>query len=472
MTVAPGPGRLSLRATVRAFLEDDFIWDTAARLETLASQEANPSRGGRPRAYPLVCALIWDGLVSVFGSARQVDVELTCPDSGWWDLIRRAAAKQAGTLLPEAPMRRHHYRYLRDRYLTATDTQLAEITDAFTTHAAHLAVRIGLCDPDGTGSLTHPSADRVIAGDGKVLTPRYKTSPNQRGTLDKTTGEIRTKRADPDAGLHVVGGGDQAFGTKYVLISTRGDARNQRMILAVEHSPTRARGGEAATDLKAFDRVLPLLPGAQAVVYDGALRGTHLHHLLTRHGIIPIARVHKAKGGKKRDMYLSEVPVQGAVASTTRVQIHLVNGAPHLRQVAVDGTPTLHPLKRSRILRRQASDGWRLYGEYTLPNDLGGCSFRLRLDRTAEDVTAGFNREEHLRPIPPGDPDHDRLYGRRNDTESGNRLLDDSMLRERAHTVGRKRQLLNLTTWAALRNASAAHQHARPDTSDPPTLAA
>jgi hypothetical protein len=78
----------------------------------------------------------------------------------------------------------------------------------------------------------------------------------------------------------------------------------------------------------------------------------------------------------------------------------------------------------------------------------------------------------HLRAIPPSDPDHDRLYARRNDTETGNRLLDDSMLRERAHTVGWRRQLLNLTTWAALRNASAALQHARPGTSDPPALAA
>ncbi len=46
------------------------------------------------------------------------------------------------------------------------------------------------------------------------------------------------------------------------------------------------------------------------------------------------------------------------------------------------------------------------------------------------------------------------------------------MLRERAQAVGRKRQLLNLTTWAALRNASVGHQHTRHRTSDPPTLAA
>jgi hypothetical protein len=85
---------------------------------------------------------------------------------------------------------------------------------------------------------------------------------------------------------------------------------------------------------------------------------------------------------------------------------------------------------------------------------------------------AGEDREEHLRAIPPGDPDHDRLYARRNDTESGNRLLDDSMLRERAHTVGWRRQLLNLTTWAAVRNAAAVTQHARRQPDAPPGLAA
>jgi len=465
------PGRLSQRATVRALLDDDFIWDAAERLDALAADQLEGSHGGRPRAYPLVCGVIWDALVSVFGSARQVDVELSCVDSDWWDLIRRAAIKRAGILLPVEPMRRHHYRYLRDRYLTSNDTQLAVLTDTFTEHAARLAVEIGLCDPNGSGSLTHPSADRIVAGDGKVLTPRYKTSPNQRGTVDPATGEIRMRRADPDAGLHAVGGGDQAFGTKYVFLSTRGDARNQRIILAVDHSPAKGPGGEAATALAAFDRVLPLLAGTQAVVYDGAFRGTHLHHLITRHGIIPISRVHTAKGGTHRDRYLGEVSVNRA-GGPASVQIHLRHGAPCVRQIAVDGTITLHPLERSKILRRQDRDSWRFYAEYRVPTTLGAGTIRLRLDRTTDDEDTGFNREEHLRAIPPADPDHDRLYGRRNDTESGNRLLDDSMLRERAHTVGRRRQLLNLTTWAALRNATAATQHTRHHTNDPPSLAA
>lgn len=464
--------RVSLRTQVTTLLRDDLVWDVADRLDALAAAEMDPTLGGRPRAYPLVCAVIWDGLVSIFGSSRQVDVELACPDSGWWDLIRSHASRR-GIEVPAAPMRRYHYAYLRDRYLTHDD-QLELLTAVFNRHAALQAVQIGLCDRDGAGSLTHPHPDRVVAGDGKVLTPRYKTHPRNRRHVNQCTGEVRYRKVDPDAGNHVTGGGDHAFGTKYVLTSTRGDARNQRIILDIAHSPaTKGTGGEAATAITALDRVLPLLPGTQAVVYDGALRGTHLHHLITCHGIIPIAKVHKAAGGDMPDHHLPWAPRNGAVPSTTPFQLHTVNGAPHARTLAVDGTPILHPLTRTKLVRRRDKNGWRLYGEYRLPDHLDATAIRLRLDQSAEDRLSGFNREEHLRAIPPDDPDHPALYGRRNDTESGNRLLDDSMLRERAHTVGRHRQLLNLLTWAAGRNAIAVHHHARqPSTAAPPGLAA
>ena len=38
-----------------------------------------------------------------------------------------------------------------------------------------------------------------------------------------------------------------------------------------------------------------------------------------------------------------------------------------------------------------------------------------------------FNRTENVRPIPPSDPDFPRLYGRRNDSESLNRSLEDTL---------------------------------------------
>lgn len=77
------------------------------------------------------------------------------------------------------------------------------------------------------------------------------------------------------------------------------------------------------------------------------------------------------------------------------------------------------------------------------------------------------NRTENVRPIHPGDPDFARLYRRRNDAESINRALDDTLFLRRAHSIGHERQHLNLLTYALTVNALAMHRHRR--TSDPPT---
>lgn len=458
-------GRLSLHSQVQNLLAGDFIWDAADEMD--ATFPVDPSAGGRPRQYPMVGALFYCALVAVFGSARQVEVELGCADSPWWRMFRQAAAeKQPGLVIPETPMRRHHYGWLRERYLTSDQSEEI-IGEVHRRIAAAQATDIGLCDPDGGGSLTHPSRDRVVAGDGKVITPRYKTHPNDRRQVNKETGEIREKRVDPDAGQHVTGGGERVFGNKFVFTSTRGDARNQRIILDVIHS---GEGGEAKWALESLHRTLPLLPGAQAVVYDGAFRGTHLRELLKQQGVVPLSRMHSGQHGRVPDRYLGITEVTGGTRDS--LDIHLVNGAPCVRTFNVEGEPVVTPLTRTQTQRRRNLDGWRLYNLYAVPAEHGGGTVRLRLDQTTDDVDKGFNREENLRVIPPDDPDHEELYGRRNDTESGNRLLDDSMLRERAHTVGRRRQWLDVICWAAVRNASAAAQHCRDCVGLDPPLAA
>lgn len=114
----------------------------------------------------------------------------------------------------------------------------------------------------------------------------------------------------------------------------------------------------------------------------------------------------------------------------------------------------LTPLSRVKTTRPQLKSG-RCYNEYRVPREHGGGTVRLRLPADAEDHANGFNREEHLLAFAAGDPDYDRIYGRRNDAESGNNTLDNSMLRERAHSVGRAGIRLNLITWAAYKNAQA-----------------
>jgi hypothetical protein len=74
---------------------------------------------------------------------------------------------------------------------------------------------------------------------------------------------------------------------------------------------------------------------------------------------------------------------------------------------------------------------------------------------------ASSTAPENVRPIPPEDPDFTELFRIRNDTESINRGLDDTMWLRRAHNVGHRRQLLNLLGYALMVNSWAVAEHER-----------
>lgn len=99
------------------------------------------------------------------------------------------------------------------------------------------------------------------------------------------------------------------------------------------------------------------------------------------------------------------------------------------------------------------------YNDYRLPGHMGGGVVTVRLHTTDDDVKRKFNRAENVRQIPPGDPDFEVLYRRRNDSESINRHLDDTLWLRRAHSVGHRRQLLNLITYALGVNGLTMHVH-------------
>lgn len=73
----------------------------------------------------------------------------------------------------------------------------------------------------------------------------------------------------------------------------------------------------------------------------------------------------------------------------------------------------------------------------------------------AKDTIRKFNRTENVRPIPPDDPAFDELFRRRNDAESINRALEDTLWLNRAHSLGHRRQLLNLLGYAVMVNSLA-----------------
>ncbi len=83
----------------------------------------------------------------------------------------------------------------------------------------------------------------------------------------------------------------------------------------------------------------------------------------------------------------------------------------------------------------------------------------VRLHGSDEDVARKFNKAETVRVIPPAEPDFKSLYARRNDAESSNRAIDDSMWLSRAHSVGHARQHLNLIGYALMVNSLAVLEH-------------
>lgn len=443
-----------------ALLADDAIFE----LGQLVPDEAVC---GRPRMFPGYMYFLYNALVSVYTSSRRAEAELSC-ESNWLyicsEVQRRFPMDPSMWLDPNQPMKRYHYSYLRNRYLV-DEKVLAKQLDGYRTTAATHAKELGMCDPDGAGSLTHPSLDRVLYADGKVVTPLYKAKP---GTprVDRSTGEILGElRSDPDAHLHITGSGESAYGNKFVLVNARLPAPHARIILDVSSVPD--PGGEAAVAVESLRYVAPLLPGAQGVLYDGAFRGVHNQVLLAELGLLPIVPVTARAGGKRlrkpREERVTRIEAQvvRTPAGVESMQLYARMGAIGLGELDETGEVVFRRLERVGVKRRLNKGGglYRFYVEYRLPADKGGGIVRVRIDTTTEDGVRKLNRSEHVRGIPTDDPDWFRLYPRRSDAESINRALDDTLWLRRAHSKGRHRQLFELMGFALMTNALAVYRH-------------
>src|SRR2546430_17707641 len=95
---------------VEAILRNPAVYELAALVPRPRQGE-----GGRPREFPGFMYLVYEALISVYGSARQVEAELS--HRVVWKIMRRAVKRQfpddPRMRLPSRPMRRHHYLYGR-----------------------------------------------------------------------------------------------------------------------------------------------------------------------------------------------------------------------------------------------------------------------------------------------------------------------------------------------------------------------
>lgn len=432
------------------------------------------TRTGRKRAHPEWVVIVYAALARHFRSNNRLDGELR---TGLWDTLR-GEATDAGLSDPgPKPFRYPHLAYWRDQVMTnpeRRDALLAAFTDIGLDHARQQ----GLLKPDGPGSLTHPDTSRVIYGDGTVVRPIFRR-PRTTTTTDPDTGERTTNYVHPTTGEHTptpTGRFDPSasdyhrfdgpiHGNNFVIAFARNKTPNRRIILGVDRVD--GPGQEAHTAVALIERIHAQAgPGITAVVYDGAFRGVHINQLMTRHGLIvinkvnPAARVGAELTPKRRPL--------GTYTHTTAKNrdcthtLHIENGTIIDVAIADDGTP----VTVSTATRRQVKRFRRTNGTYrfSLGVDIECRHGDLRLWLSPHSTETDPTLPEHLRLIPPDDPDFALLYGLRNDSESFNSQYKRTLLVDRAVSIGWQRQLFDLLAFAVLENsrswAQPSHLHA------------
>jgi hypothetical protein len=438
-------------------------------LYELAAAIPDKGRAGRPRQFPAFMHIAFLGFKSVWKSARQTEAELAHPLV--WDLIRRTVVEMfpddPSMWLGEKPMRRHHYEHARVYYLRNPEV-LAALKTLHSEQAIWLAIELGLLNPDGAGSFTHPDLSRLLYADGKVITPLYRAKKGDV-RVDRVTGKITPLRYDPDAGLHIQGDGEGAFGTKFLITSVR--SAFDRIIVGFDHVPQKGSGGEAGIALDCFRCLAPLAPGIQGVTYDMALRGVHIDAIMRELGWLTITKVAAksnptTRKGRRfgtyvpKSAHIENRTIKGIDGKDVTLALYALAGALGIGELSDDGRIVFVPLERIRTHRNQNKGGpFRWYNDYALPPEYGSKTLTVRLHGNPADVRQRLNRAENLRAIPPSDPDFAHLYARRNDAESINRALEDTLYINRAHSVGQSAQQADLLGFALVVNALSYARH-------------
>lgn len=453
---------------------------------------------GRPRNQPLYSVLALGVISRLTRSGHRAVTDLA--DPAMWGLCQQLmteAIARHGLDLPPPPTtapRWHHWRRLRDDHLS-TDEGLRQLATIHRPLAVQAARDLGLLDPRGPGSLTHPHPTRVLYGDGTIVRPLYAPPKAVRlegddGATrivypDPITGELTDtppRRFDPDIAEHH-GHTGPVLGHGYVAWHVRGPARYQRLTLALDHVP--APGQEAETSLRLLGPLARLIgPGLLAVAYDGAFTGVHIDQIMTRHGVLALSPM--PKDSRTRDVdttALARIP-GGGKARTHPLGFarHDTDFGPCLHQLAaIDGAVAqidlddagdpvvVHWPSRGAVKRSRRSDGRYYFNVgYRIRCTAGG-DFDTWLSPHARSGSDP-NRPHRLRVIHEHDPDWPGLYPLRSDAESVHSQFKRTLLIDRAVSLGWRRGLVDYYAFALMSNALTEYRWHQQQTVEPARL--
>ncbi len=373
----------------------------------------DPTMGGRPRQYPVFMAIVYEAAISVYGSARQVEAELAHPLM--WRWIRRQILRRHGIRLPRAPMRRHHYLYLRNTYLDPPASPRPARRDP----------------PPGRGGPGPPDRaprprrvpDRgpspAWTGSSTATarsSPRCSTPGPARPGSTAAPARSSGSGANPTPASHFEGSGEAAWGTKFVLLATRG-ARRPRP------DPPRRRPRHHP---RRRSRRRHGLPQPHRTARPRRSR-CHLRHRPAR-GAPPAdpprPRAPAHQPGRRRKQLTRQPRATGPAAAHREDRVRrTTNHHPPRRH-----DPNPRPLRESRGHRTRSPQHRRAPPLHAAPPRPHPPQRRTRPPTAGTTTTASpptsavgsspsgstatpptkpasFNRAENVRPIPPDDPD-------------------------------------------------------------------
>jgi hypothetical protein len=186
---------------------------------------------------------------------------------------------------------------------------------------------------------------------------------------------------------------------------------------------------------------------------------------MTELGLIVVNKVHPATNDGDTKTY-RHIPLgQWSHTVRNRTCTHtLVTTGGTVHDSTLDDTGQLvlsDPLPRKQIRRypRGRHGGWRFTLGIHIP--CPKAPFTAWISPHPQPGDTNHRRPDQLRLIPETDPWFQTLYGLRNDSEAINAAYKRTLIADRAATLGWRRQLLDLASWATLTNTLAWHRHSQ-----------
>lgn len=401
----------------------------------LAAAVPLPKPGpGRKSAYPLSVFLVYQELACHAGSHRAGARMMAEP--AYWRVIRRTFRDCHNVDLPKQAPTRDQCDYGR----ATLAAHHAALYREFRNVSVAQALEHGCFDPNAPRTVEKLNRATFVAMDGTVV----------KAPIREKTARRWADEGHPYHAKSIVEAGDdhgrRVFGTKYIFATTRPDTQvNNRIIVDLRYDEgKKGYGGEAGISIAALLELARRAPGLQGVCYDGAFRGVHADQAM-KAGLVVLSPVHDGL----KPLAVKRFPCRCGV----KHHVWAKDGALHEQILLDTGKPTLVPLSRHRLYARRTGTGpTRWYQEFAA---LCGTLHRDRIDSTADDDPKVFNRAENIRQHPPGTDTYTDCYGWREDAESVNSVLDETLYRSRMPAYKLERQHLFMLGHALARNSIA-----------------